>query len=1326
MACDDRQLTEAQRQAGYQNQRTGVQQAVRPFSGRATIENLIDYINRELQPAVKRTRDKVNEVYLPVVDNAPSGNPLGFYFSTETAAADPTTGRIRLNAATQDTATIIRVSETNRQLTGVLPWLDVMSGGATSPLGVVTLTDAIDPRRFIRFDLDTMTDAGAYWNLGVTPIESSHDNPFVDGGPVTIGFIPGVGGTTAATVPAGSISGADGPRQFVSTSTGTAVDFRTLSTIFPGAPIYDVMAYPFNAVGNGIADDTAAINAAIAAANAAPGNIYLGPTHRISSALTPITGHNIFVIGRGIYFNGTRINAVGATPYDIFTLSACRACGIRDMVIAGPGTWASTGRGIFIDLCFQTKVIDVQVVLTYGAIEVRCSIITEMIRVYASAIYGPWALYAHGAFGVGENHALTFNACACGTDVTGGTIAWYYQGSHAHTFELINCGALEGGYGLLVEDDVPNTGSEPRFTRTVNFQADHCELGGIRLLGGAAARFTHTFITSIATGNGIHIADTFGGNWEINGGEISGIGGHGIYVGVGNGIITGVQVGSLTAGNDGIHVDTGVTDFNLIGNSCGDMYLAASVFRYGINIQASCDNYNVIGNRCVGNNTGAINNVPGTSLTRVVRNNTPIVPFVDVQSLAPGTYDNLAVDSRAEIVQITPSSAGDVIITGIAVEGGNQGRRLRFIQNGLVGRVLFNNNSGSSTAGNRIINPNLLQLVIELAGAAVDVTYNDTTLFWYTGREQLKVRKNSTGSNFARERLNLIEGTGITLTVADDSTNNETDITVASTVVGVTDGDKGDITVSSSGATWTIDNSVVTNAKLANIAPARVKGLQVDGTTGAPQDLTGAEVGELLRLNTRQTVSSASGTVDVDLNDDCSVLTIQSTADVTLRSLNDTSGGGDGRIIIIEHERSSGSGNLSIQHNGATPTYTPFFCPDVSNLVLGNATICVVRSRSGFWRPQSAAGARLRDADYGDITVSASGATWTIDNNVVSDAKLRQGTALTVIGRSANSTGNVADIAAANDGEVLRRSGTALGFGTVATAGIANSAVTLAKMENRAQATFIGRQAAAGTGVPQELTAAQAATILALNFTAILRINYSRTPDASISITPPTGATWFEIEGLGGGGGGGGADADSIKQSSAGGGGGAGGWFRHRLPVTTGNITGAIGGGGSGGSNAGGNGGDGDDTFYNYDGSSHTGTGGRGGTGTAAGPNADAQFSFTAGGVGGVPTSSALERSTGGYGHPGMMFSVSANPNAACGGNGGASVMGGGGRGGQSSVDAGTETGASGQALGSGGGGGARTSTGAASTGATGGGGLEGYMKVTFYSGPVPTDATIT
>jgi hypothetical protein len=44
---------------------------------------------------------------------------------------------------------------------------------------------------------------------------------------------------------------------------------------------------------------------------------------------------------------------------------------------------------------------------------------------------------------------------------------------------------------------------------------------------------------------------------------------------------------------------------------------------------------------------------------------------------------------------------------------------------------------------------------------------------------------------------------------------------------------------------------------------------------------------------------------------------------------------------------------------------------------------------------------------------------------------LRQSAGLSVIGRSANSTGNVADITAANDGQVLRRSGTSVGFGAV-------------------------------------------------------------------------------------------------------------------------------------------------------------------------------------------------------------------------------------------------------------------------------------------------------
>jgi len=67
----------------------------------------------------------------------------------------------------------------------------------------------------------------------------------------------------------------------------------------------------------------------------------------------------------------------------------------------------------------------------------------------------------------------------------------------------------------------------------------------------------------------------------------------------------------------------------------------------------------------------------------------------------------------------------------------------------------------------------------------------------------------------------------------------------------------------------------------------------------------------------------------------------------------------------------------------------------------------------------------------------------------VTNSKLRQSGALSVIGRSANSLGAPADISAtAGSGAVLRESGSAIGFGTISADGIAADAVTTAKILN--------------------------------------------------------------------------------------------------------------------------------------------------------------------------------------------------------------------------------------------------------------------------------------
>lgn len=112
------------------------------------------------------------------------------------------------------------------------------------------------------------------------------------------------------------------------------------------------------------------------------------------------------------------------------------------------------------------------------------------------------------------------------------------------------------------------------------------------------------------------------------------------------------------------------------------------------------------------------------------------------------------------------------------------------------------------------------------------------------------------------------------------------------------------------------------------------------------------------------------------------------------------------------------------------------------------------------------------------VTEDALNAVGSIADNAITNAKLRDSAALSVIGRSANSSGDPADIAASNDGEVLRRSGTSIGFGTIATAGIADDAVTNAKAAHMAESTIKGRAVSAGTGDPTDLTATQATAIL--------------------------------------------------------------------------------------------------------------------------------------------------------------------------------------------------------------------------------------------------------
>lgn len=221
---------------------------------------------------------------------------------------------------------------------------------------------------------------------------------------------------------------------------------------------------------------------------------------------------------------------------------------------------------------------------------------------------------------------------------------------------------------------------------------------------------------------------------------------------------------------------------------------------------------------------------------------------------------------------------------------------------------------------------------------------------------RVAIRKNTGGADVgARRRLNFIEGSNVTLTIADDGAGEEVDITIAASGGGLSDGDKGDITVSSGGTVWTIDNDVVTFGKMQNISTDRLLGRD----------------------------TAASGDVEE--------LTV---------------GGG-------------------IEFTGAGGIQTSAFT--------------------------------------GDVIKSAGGTTLTIDTNKVLNTMIRQSAGVSVIGRSANTTGNVADITAGSDDTILRRTASALDFGQLTIGMFPANLVTFAKFQTIATDSLLGRDTT-GTG----------------------------------------------------------------------------------------------------------------------------------------------------------------------------------------------------------------------------------------------------------------------
>lgn len=291
---------------------------------------------------------------------------LQYIFSTTTTDSDPGVGALRLDNATQSSATTIRADLTGADgsdLSGVLALLD---DSTSTNKGYLTLRHADTPTKWLVFSVLSLAALSGYKNITVTCVASSAASPFTTGDAILLDFSPtgdkgdpnvNASGLVSATTTV-VVGGATAPSagQVLRATSTTAADWETLVGVTASLAIQvdqTVTAWTRDATTtlgttlNGTLSDT---STTITAFNGVAGVTY----HCRALGVGAITHHATDLI---ITQTGASIAAtvVGDTfDVEMLTASTCR---IKNYVLASghavaETVYASVGKAIAMAMVF--------------------------------------------------------------------------------------------------------------------------------------------------------------------------------------------------------------------------------------------------------------------------------------------------------------------------------------------------------------------------------------------------------------------------------------------------------------------------------------------------------------------------------------------------------------------------------------------------------------------------------------------------------------------------------------------------------------------------------------------------------------------------------------------------------------------------------------------------------------------------------------------------------------------------------------------------------------------------------------------------------------
>ena len=106
------------------------------------------------------------------------GATFYYTFEANTTDANPGSGDIRLDNSTQNAATGIYICDTDENGNDISSYLQTIDDSTSTIKGHVKISNKTDPSQFLLFTISSLTDNSGYFDITVSPVDSSATNPF--------------------------------------------------------------------------------------------------------------------------------------------------------------------------------------------------------------------------------------------------------------------------------------------------------------------------------------------------------------------------------------------------------------------------------------------------------------------------------------------------------------------------------------------------------------------------------------------------------------------------------------------------------------------------------------------------------------------------------------------------------------------------------------------------------------------------------------------------------------------------------------------------------------------------------------------------------------------------------------------------------------------------------------------------------------------------------------------------------------------------------------------------------------------------------------------